>query len=92
MKTTDKRRRELIQHMTGAIPTNQKSKHGFRNHFCAEIGYTDYDDMLLMVGAGLVKAGRIINNSTMQYFHATEAGCEFAGLHKAAVKRALSDE
>lgn len=85
-----KKWRELIEHMTGS-GQNKKSS-GFRNYFCAEISGEDYSDMTNMCSAGLVIAGRKINDNRDQYFHATLAGCEFAGLSKAAIKRVFEKD
>jgi hypothetical protein len=88
--TTNERWAEMIQHMTGTFQTKPRSKHGYRNHYCAKVGSDAHDTMLAMVEAGYVIAGRIINDGRGQYFHATKIGCEFAGLHKAAIKRATA--
>lgn len=82
---------EHLRHMLGATRDHAKTSHGFRNHFCAEIGFRDHDDMVAMQALGLVTAGRKINNDKDQYFHATLAGCQAIGLSKAAIKRAFED-
>lgn len=76
-----------LRHMLGA---DSKSP-GYRNHFCAEIGYTDHKSMMEMVTAGLVTTGQIINDGRDQYFHATLAGCKAIGLSNKATKRAFED-
>ena len=81
---------ELIQHSTGANPERyDKSKHGFRNHFCAAVGSEDHATMKDMVEAGLMEEGRKLNEGRMQYFHATKEGCRAAGLSKLATLRAF---
>lgn len=80
---------ELLTHMLGAGPHIARKMHGYRNYFCAGIGGGDYQALVEMGAAGLVKAGGTINDGTMQYFYATVEGCKAIGLHKAAIKRAM---
>jgi len=87
--TIDPRWIELLTHMLGAGSHVKKSQHGYRNRFAAEVDGEHYKDMLAMQEAGLVEAGPTINRGTMQLFGATLAGCQAAGLSKAATKRAL---
>lgn len=86
---TATRWRDTILHTTGSVPTNRKSKHGFRNYYCAPTTGETFDDMQAMVAAGFMRAGRTINGGTCQYFFATREGCEFAGMSKAATNRSL---
>lgn len=80
---------ELLIHMLGAGSHVRRNNHGYRNRFCAGIGSPDYVAMVEMESAGLVRAGQKINDGKDQYFFATLAGCEAAGLSKAAIKRAM---
>lgn len=86
--TTNQKWIEILRHMLGAGPHIAKSKHGYRNYYCASIGDDDHKNLLEMAQSGLVKPGRIINNGSDQYFYATVSGCEEIGLRKAAINRA----
>ena len=81
----------ILRHMLGASDSTPPKRYGYRNHFCATIGGEAHITMLAMLDADLVLRGRKINDSSMEYFHATKLGCEAIGLHKAAIKRAFSD-
>ncbi len=81
----------LLQHTLGAGPDIRKSKHGARNRFCAAVGSPDDQQFQAMVAAGLAEQGRYINDGRSRYYRATVAGCEFIGLHKAAIERAFED-
>ncbi|AMV31747.1 hypothetical protein VN12_06470 [Pirellula sp. SH-Sr6A] len=81
----------LLTHTLGAGARVRKSKHGYRNHFCAVIGTPTCDVWEEMVSYGLAERGGEINNSTNRYYRATEAGCKAIGLSKAAIKRAFED-
>lgn len=89
--TLDQRHAEILTHMLGAGPDVAKKRHGYRNRFCAEVAGGDHATLSEMAAAGLVKAGRLINDGRDQYFHATIAGCEAIGLDRAAIKRAMED-
>lgn len=78
-------------HMLGLgrhIPTRDR---GYRNHFCATIGSPDYSTMLDMRDLGLVVEGRIINNGTSQYFHATKHGMKVVGMTDAEIERCVKE-
>jgi hypothetical protein len=81
--------RENLIHMLGCGSHIPKRNHGYRNHYCAStIGSNDdYQSMVEMQKAGLVKAGR--RTTDMQFFYATETGCKAIGLSAAVIKRAL---
>jgi hypothetical protein len=81
--------KESLTHMLGAGSHIPKRQHGYRNQFCSTVGSEDHVSMLEMEVAGLVVKGQTINGD-MQFFYATEAGCEAIGLSKAAIKRALA--
>ena len=81
----------LIIHMTGSGEHVRRASRGYRNHFCAAVGGDDFAKLALMAGFGLVVAGQKINGGSCQYFHATKAGCEMAGISKAATKRACGE-
>ncbi len=87
----DSRHKELLTHMLGAGEHICKTKHGYRNYFCAEIGGSDYGTMIEMERIGLVVAGRKINLGRDQFFHATTEACEAIGLNREAIARAFSD-
>ena len=80
-----------LRHMLGATSGTPKKSHGYRNHFCVDVGYRDHATMQAMEAAGLVQAGRVMNEGRGRYYHATVAGCQAIGLSKAAIKRAFED-
>lgn len=75
--------------MLGAGTDKKKKSHGYRNYFCATIGGEYEKDMEEMLALGLVSKGHTINQGRDRYYHATLAGCQAIGLHKAAIKRAF---
>lgn len=81
--------KKLLRHTVGARENTPTKEHGYRNHYCAPIGSTAENHFLAMVAAGYAVTGE--PNGTTRYFHATKEGCEFAGLSRAATKRALED-
>lgn len=86
--TIDKRQAEILTHMLGAGDHIPRGRRGYRNYYCTSVG----DETLCeMEKAGLVVAGRTINDGRDQYFYATLAGCKAIGLSKAAIKRAFED-
>lgn len=89
MPQIDPHHLEILTHMLGAGAHVKRSSHGYRNHFCAEIDGDDFKTLVAMQSLGIVSPGRKINDGRDQYFHATRAGCEAAGLSKPAIKRAL---
>jgi hypothetical protein len=81
-----------LVHMLGAGPEIKRKERGYRNRFYAAYGSNDFETLKEMETAGLVIAGRIDEAShgrRFQWFSATKAGCVAAGLHPAAIKRAL---
>ena len=83
---------QIIEHMTGCTRWKNKSSHGFRNYFCAEVGSEDYNSLIDMVDLGLVVSGYKINEDKDQYFHATLKGCEYAKIGKTATERIFGPE
>lgn len=79
----------LLRHTLGAGAEKPKSKHGYRNYFCANVGSSDDKSLEEMVAAGLAEKGRSINGGKSVYYRATVAGCKVIGLSKAAIKRAF---
>jgi chromosome segregation and condensation protein ScpB len=55
---------------------------GYRNFFCAIVDSDDYRMMLDMQEAGLVEAGKRINDGRDQLFHATKKGCASIGISR----------
>ena len=94
METTlDKRYTEIIIHMTGSKYPSPKRQWGWRNYFAAGVDSPDHKTLLEMESQGLVVAAKNApcwQDSSLQYFYATEKGCLEAGLSKAATKRAMS--
>lgn len=80
---------DILRHMLGAGDHIRKSQHGYRNHYCASIGSSEYITLLKMRDDGLVTAGRLSASTNQQFFYATKLGCVSIGLHKAAIDRAL---
>jgi len=78
----------LIRQMTGSQPDTAKKHHGVRNHCVVSIDGADLANFRDMESAGLVMLGADTPHSTDLTYHATPSGCDFAGLHPAAVKRA----
>lgn len=87
----DTRHVEILVHMLGAGSHVKRGQHGYRNHFCAGLGSDDHLTLQAMASCRLVRPGRIINDGRDQYFYATEAGCDYIGLSKAAKARALRE-
>lgn len=81
----------LLTHTLGAGPHVRKSRHGYRNGFCATIGTPAHDAWEEMVSHGLAERGGTINSGKNRYYRATVAGCKAIGLGKAAIKRAMED-
>lgn len=79
----------MLRHTVGASPGTKKKSRGYRNNFCVDVGSGDDVLMQQLVRRGLMVAGATINNGTSRYYHATQAGCDAIGLHKAATSRAL---
>ena len=85
---TDKQRK-LLQHTLGASPHQNKRNYGYRNHFLASAGSSDFAEFVAMESAGLAESGPLTNGR--QYFRATVEGCKAIGLGKAAIKRAFEE-
>jgi hypothetical protein len=79
-----------LKHMLGAN-RKEKSKHGCRNFFAAANFGSQIESMTRLESYELVKKGRS-TTCGLTYYHATKKGCEYAGLYKAAIKRALDKE
>lgn len=77
-----------LRHMLGASLGKPKKSHGYRNYFAAEKG-PQLESMQRLEQNGMVKIGNKTENLT--YYHATKKGCNFIGLHKAAIEMALGD-
>ncbi len=82
---------DLLTHTLGAGSHIRKSKHGYRNHFCASVGSHNYKAFEEMVSAGFAERGASLNGGKSVYFRATVEGCKAVGLSKAAIKRAFED-
>lgn len=74
---------KLLRHAVGAFAG--KRRRGYRNNYATE---PDDPCWERLVKAGLAVRGRGIPGGLVHY-HATEQGCIVAGLHPAAVKRAM---
>jgi hypothetical protein len=82
---------DLLRHTLGAGKHVRKSKHGYRNRFCASVGSEEHNAFQEMVAAGLAKKGSAINGGELVYYRATVEGCKAIGLSKAATKRAFQE-
>jgi hypothetical protein len=82
---------ELLRHTLGAGKHVRKSKHGYRNRFCACVGSDEDKAFHQMVAAGLAKKGSAINGGELVYYRATVEGCKAIGLSKAATNRAFQE-
>ncbi len=82
---------DLLTHTLGAGSHIRKSKHGYRNHFCASVDSHNYKAFEEMVAAGFAERGASLNGGKSVYFRATVEGCKAVGLSKAAIKRAFED-
>jgi len=77
-----------LKHMVNAT-WRDKRKHGNRNYFAAGRGEQE-ESMQRLMSKGFVVSGMKAEYHT--YYHATKLGCEYAGLHKAAINRALASD
>ena len=77
----------MLRHMVGAdqLPRNR----GFRNYYACSVIADSYPTLLSMEKRGLVRH-TTESSRGMHYFKATSLGCEFAGIDKAAERRALA--
>ncbi|MGE4529756.1 MAG: hypothetical protein AB7C98_00340 [Acidithiobacillus sp.] len=74
-----------LRHMLGIGLHIQKRQWGYRNHFAP--GGTDIQSMERLEELGLVQKGRIYEDT--HYYHATEAGCQVAGLKPYQIRKAM---
>jgi len=77
----------LIRRMTGSHDGRPKKRHGYRNKAITRTDSEDFQTFRDMESAGLVMLGADTGTADLTY-HATPAGCRFAGLHPAAIDRA----
>jgi hypothetical protein len=82
---------DLLTHTLGAGSHVRKSRHGYRNYFCATVESKEANSFDEMVAAGLAEKGQVINGGKQVYYRATVDGCNAIGLSKAAIKRAFAD-
>jgi len=68
-EVTDKQL-DLMRH---ALGYNYSPRHD-RNNFCAGIGTEDHGEILKLCEAGLMRAGRTINEGTSRYYVVTDEG------------------
>jgi len=87
-QTEEEKDMHNLKHMVNAT-WRDKRKHGNRNYFAAGRGEQE-ESMQRLLLKGLVVAG--IKTEHLNYYHATKLGCEYAGLHKAAINRALASD
>lgn len=90
MNEHDPKHIDILTHMLGAGSHIKKRNWGYRNRFCAEIDGDDYRTLLAMEELNLVVRGQLLNGGTMQYFYATEAGCNAIGLNAKQRQNAMS--
>lgn len=77
----------VLRHMVGA---DQKPRdRGFRNYFACYADGDKFKDLKAMEARGLVQH-YVKSDGGMNYFRATSLGCQFAGIDKAAERRALA--
>ncbi|NBT57327.1 hypothetical protein EBT16_00935 [bacterium] len=72
--------KEIMLHTLGA--SRKGAKLGYRNYYCAAI---DDPNCNALLAAGLMRAGRLLNDGQDQYFIVTEAGMIALGLNPAEV-------
>lgn len=82
---------ELLRHALGAGKHVRKSKHGYRNRFCACAGSDEDNAFQQMVAAGLATKGSAISGGELVYYRATVEGGRAIGMSKAATKRAFQE-
>lgn len=75
-----------MRHSLGFERRYPRKSWGFRNHYCASPGHTEWDTLI-----GLEQRGLMVRSSQngSGYFHVTEEGCRAIGLPKAAMRRAI---
>lgn len=87
MVLTEQQEKKL-RHMLGAEPGRyRKNEWGFRNHYAASPGGSDYAELKTLETEGLVTQGRV--SETLVFFHATEMGCRAIGMVKKQIERAF---
>lgn len=67
---------QLLRHMLGADSRYKKKTWGCRNHFCASEGYCDFDALMEMEKAGLVRS---LNRFDSISFKITKSGAIYIG-------------
>lgn len=78
----------IVRAAIGARTGTPKRQMGFRNHYFVWIDSPVISTLEDLVSVGYMIQG--VSRSDGIYYHATEAGMKAIGLHKAAIKRALS--
>ncbi len=90
-KTLSDKEIHLLEHMLGADSRYAKKKWGWRNYFyLSHRTGESYEALKSLQERGFLQANAPRFNSDGGCFYATEYGCRAIGLHKAAIKRALS--
>lgn len=68
---------DVLRHSLGL---DRRTRRSYRNHFAADAGSADYQICRQLAAAGLMKGGRIINETyPLHVFHVTEAGAAAIG-------------
>lgn len=68
----------ILKHMLGVSSRVPPEDWGYRNFFCAEVDYVP-EALLSLERRGFVFRGRMINDASDVYFHATMKGKEAVG-------------
>jgi len=71
MDTITDKEKGILQHMLGADSRYKKRQWGFRNHFAAEPGHTDFKTLEILESKKLVKRGSAMTSTV---FWSTKAG------------------
>lgn len=79
---------EILKHTLGADDRYKKKNWGFRNHFEAEEGHQDYEDLLKMVDAGIMTTRSRLGS---RCFFATKAGAVAIGFKPYQLRNAGLD-
>ncbi len=83
--------RHILEHTLGAGADVPKRNRGYRNRYCANCESQKHAELMVLVAAGLMREGNLINEGRDQMFYATAAGCDAVGLSHARKKFALED-
>ena len=78
----------MLRHMIGIRKDIDLAGEPWRNHYAVSVGTVDEAALQALASEGLVRAGRLINDGKLRYFHATEAGIERAREGERARRRA----